>query len=791
MFMEFDFRNIEKKWRARWEKDEVFRADDEAKEKKYILDMFPYPSGDGLHVGHPRGYIASDILARYFRHKGYSVLHPIGWDAFGLPAENFAIKTGTHPHVKTQQNIETFRKQLKLLGFSYDWSREVNTSDPAYYQWTQWLFLQLYKKGLAYKKEAPVNWCDSCKTVLANEQVINGECERCGGPVEQRKLKQWFFKITDYVQELLDDIDHLNWSDALKTTQKNWIGKSEGALIEFKIQGTSHNVQIFTTRPDTIFGATFLVLAPEHSILNDLRSKIENQDEVKKYIEQAQRKTELERKESQKEKTGVRLKGVVAINPANQEEIPVFIADYVLTGYGTGAIMAVPAHDQRDFEFAKKFDLNITSVIEGGGDVSQAYEGSGNLIHSGEFTGMSSQEAWDKIIDFVKGEPKTIFKLRDWLISRQRYWGAPIPIIYCEKCGEVPVPEKDLPVRLPEDVDFKPTGESPLTYSKEFHNVTCPTCGGPAKRESDTMDTFVCSSWYYLRYTDPHNSDEIFDKKKAEVWMPVDIYVGGMEHAVGHLLYSRFITKALRDQGLLDIREPFTRIINQGLILAEDGRKMSKRWGNVINPDSVVEAVGADTLRMYEMFMGPLGDAMPWNHNGMMGTFRFLNRVWAAQEYVSEEKNEALINTIHRTIKKVSEDIEETRYNTAISSLMITLREFEKEKKIPKKIFEQFIILLSPFAPFIAEELWEHMGHDSSISKASWPEYEERYLVQKKLSLPVQVNGKTKGSLEIDAGSDEQMILGEIKKDKKLSKYVTEEPKKVIFVPDRIINLIF
>lgn len=799
--MVFDYKKIEKKWRERWETEGVFLAKEHPDQKKYVLDMFPYPSGQGLHVGHPRGYIASDVTARYFRHRGQSVLHPIGWDAFGLPAENFAIKTGTHPREKTQQNIENFRRQLKLLGFSYDWGREINTSDPDYYKWTQWIFLQLHKKGLAYKKKAPVNWCDSCKTVLANEQVVNGQCERCAGPVEQRELEQWFFKTTAYAQELLEKIDDLDWSDALKTTQKNWIGKSEGALINFELQATSYKLQIFTTRPDTIFGATFLVLAPEHEFLANGKLQIANSKEVEEYIKGAKKKTELERKEGEKEKTGIKLEGVEAINPATKNPIPVFVADYVLPGYGTGAIMAVPGHDERDHAFAKKYDLPIILVIEpemsgGKGEKEKgkttegAYEGEGTLINSGKFNGMNTKEARDKITEFVGGEKQTQYKLRDWLISRQRYWGAPIPIIYCEKCGEVPVPEKDLPVILPDDVDFKPTGESPLTYSKEFHDVKCPSCGASAKRESDTMDTFVCSSWYYLRYTDPHNKEGIFDTKKMSQWMPVDLYVGGMEHAVGHLLYSRFITKALRDQGLLDFDEPFLKVLNQGLILAQDGRKMSKRWDNVINPDDVVEAVGADALRMYEMFMGPIGDTMPWNKNGIMGVFRFLNRVWDMREKIKDGENPACEGIIHRAIKKISGDIESARYNTAVSTLMIALREMEKENIVPKEVFKRFVVLLSPFAPFIAEELWEFLGGTTSIATAPWPTYDEKYLIQEEATVAIQINGKTKGSVRVVSGSNQEAVIDAIKNNEKLSRHVAKEPQKVIFVQDKIINLI-
>jgi leucyl-tRNA synthetase len=798
----YDHQKLEKKWQAEWERSGQNLAGELKGEKKYILDMFPYPSADGLHVGHPESYTATDIMARYYRFKGCNVLHPIGFDAFGLPAENYAIKKGVHPKIKTQENMETFRRQIKSLGFSYDWSREIITSSPDYYRWTQWLFLQLYKKGLAYKKQAPVNWCDSCKTVLANEQVVDDKCERCENEVIQKDLEQWFFKVTDYAEELLEKIADLDWSEALKATQKNWIGKSEGAEIKFNVQHLTFNIQVFTTRPDTLFGATYLVLAPEHGIIKDLRPEIENWDEVEKYVNQARLKNKLERTDLVKEKTGVELKGIRAVNPATKKEIPIWLADYVLTDYGTGAIMAVPAHDQRDFEFAKKYNLPMVEVIEGG-EKGKCYVGEGKLINSDKFNGLSSEEAKDKIIKFVGGKKQVQYKIRDWLVSRQRYWGAPIPIIYCDKCGTVPVPEKDLPVVLPDDVDFKPTGESPLKSSKSFNNVKCPNCGGAARREADTMDTFVCSAWYFLRYADAHNQKEAFSKKAVKYWLPVDLYIGGMEHAVGHLIYSRFIVKALRDLGHLKFDEPFLKMRNQGIILAEDGRKMSKRWGNVINPDEVVEAYGADTMRMYEMFMGPLEDMKPWSQQGIIGIRRFLEKVYkyinskseikrTKQIQNSEFKNQEIEKLLHKTVKKVTEDIEALKFNTAISSMMEYMNFVTRHSSlVTQEQSEKFLIILSPFAPHLAEELWESLGHKESIFTAKWPDYDKKLIMDEEIIVAVQINGKLRGEVKVARGSSQKEIEKSARSLANVKSHLQgKEIKKVIYLQDKLINLV-
>jgi len=1076
----YNHQEIEKKWQKRWEEQDLNEADDKSKKpKKYILDMFPYPSGEGLHVGHVESYTATDIVSRYLRLKGYNVLHPQGLDAFGLPAENYAIKTGIHPAKTTKEAIANFKRQMEILGLSYDWSREINTSDPKFYKWTQWIFLQLYKKGLAYKKKAPVNWCKSCKTVLANEQVINGKCERCEGQVIQKDLEQWFFKVTEYAEELLNEIDKMDWSEALKHAQKNWIGRSEGALIDFKVpffpvvnlgfktqvnkrdriktqvnqtdritwfisfptkkgerffiepeeclevinslynSCLKHNfnaheivimtdhihliidtdkritvdkilkylkgysakkfiekfdfsyenskghhlwtpkgnyqiidnkkqyeeileyvqknpkkenlneserlftknldklyltVEVFTTRPDTLFGATYLVLAPEHETINYLRPTIENWNEVEEYIKKSNTKNKLERTDLAKEKTGVELKGVKAINPGSKEEIPIWIADYVMMDYGTGAIMAVPAHDVRDFEFAKKYKLPIIPVIQpidtyksyfmegsynngleaelkqfnfefsynkkegffveinnkqleqytnlvkkflkkdfwceiigskyifiyGGGEYVEVndkesetraldlckkyydkmnvhyglydmlwnceyyhdlvcYIGEGRLINSGKFTGLTSEDARDKITKFVGGKKQVQYKIRDWLVSRQRYWGAPIPMIYCDKCGLVPVPEKDLPVILPDDVDFRPTGESPLARSKEFHQVKCPKCGSRARRESDTMDSFVCSSWYFLRYADPHNDKEFADSKKLKYWLPVDLYIGGMEHAVGHLIYARFMTKVLRDLGYLKFNEPFLKIRNQGIILASDSRKMSKRWGNVINPDDVVKQYGADTLRMYEMFMGPLEDMKPWDSRGIVGVKRFLEKVYKfislqvtsykdnSRPKIEDQMIEKLLN---KTIKKVTEDIENLRFNTAISALMIYINHVSGSQASNNQI-EKFLIILSPFAPHLSEELWQKLDHSESIFKGQWPDYDPKLIINKLNKIVVQVNGKLRDMIEVERGIDEEELGLRIRDLPKVKKYIEgKEIKKFIYIKDKLVNIV-
>jgi len=938
----FNHQAIEQKWQRVWADSAINQTGPAKGKKKYILDMFPYPSADGLHVGHPESYTATDIMARYFRFKGFNVLHPMGFDSFGLPAENYAIKQGVHPQIKIQENIVNFRRQIKSLGFSYDWSREVDTSSPEYYKWTQWLFLKLYEQGLAYKRLAPVNWCPSCQTVLANEQVENGKCERCETDVMQKNLEQWFFKVTAYAEELLNKIDDLDYAEALKATQRNWIGKSEGAEIEFVIKNEELRIKVFTTRPDTIFGATYLVLAPEHELVKSLKLKAENLNEIDSYIKAAQKKNKLERTDLAKEKTGVELQGIKAINPANQAEITVWIADYVLTDYGTGAIMAVPAHDERDWEFAKKFNLPIKEVvvkvmgnrklvaecrdgvaavlvkngkvailynkktdeyriISGGYEadeddfttlkreiveesgyidfeikdylgqieanffakgknverhkfhkgylvnllsdrtVSTSFEededfnvlwvnmeeaieklstagsgedefvkrvfdfkqrcfaGEGTILNSGKFDGLSSAQAKDKIIKFVGGQKQVQYKIRDWLVSRQRYWGAPIPIIYCVKCGQVPVPEKDLPVLLPQDVDFKPTGESPLARSQSFHQVSCPKCGSPARRESDTMDTFVCSSWYFLRYADAGNQQAAFSPKAVKYWLPVDLYIGGMEHAVGHLIYSRFIVKALRDMGIIKIDEPFLKIRNQGIILAEDGRKMSKRWGNVINPDEVVEEYGADTMRMYEMFMGPLEDMKPWNQKGIIGLRRFLEKIY---KYVTSDKeitnaqsqitNADMERSLHKTIKKVTEDIENLRFNTAISAMMIFMNDVAgHEPAVSQDILEKFLIILSPFAPHLAEELWQSLGHPESIFKQRWPAYDDKLVIDEEVTIAIQINGKLRETIKVKRWLSEKELRPKVESLPNVKKFIGGRPiKKFIYIENKLVNIV-
>jgi len=749
----YDHQKIEQKWQKFWdENQQLFAADEKSDaEKKYILDMFPYPSADGLHAGHVESYTATDIVSRYLRMKGKNVLHPQGWDAFGLPAENFAIKTKTHPSITTQKSIATFKRQMKMLGLSYDWSREIDSSNQEYYKWTQWFFLLFYKNGLAYRGIAKVNWCPSCQTVLANEQAEGGVCERCGTQVVQKDLEQWFFKITDFIEDrpsfakatdgrrktsgLISGLDKIDWPEHTKAAQKNWIGKSEGAEFQMGISGIDKKLGVFTTRLDTVFGMTFALIAPEHQLVQELKDKIANWPEVEKYIVETKKKSELQRITEVKEKTGVELEGVKILNPFTKKEMPLFASDFILAHYGTGAVMAVPGHDQRDYEFAKKFNLPIVEVIKskiGKSSIEkEAFLDDGILINSEDNDGLTSEEARKELtiwLDKNKIGKKTInYKLRDWLISRQRYWGAPIPIIYCDSCGAVPVPEKDLPVLLPDDVDFMPTGESPLARSKKFQDVKCPKCGAKAKRESDTMDTFVCSSWYYFRYADPHNEKEFVAKEKIKKWLPVDLYVGGAEHTVLHLLYSRFFTKVLHNLKLIDFDEPFLKMRHQGIVLAQDGQKMSKSLGNVINPDDVVAQFGADALRMFEMFMGPLEDSKKWDTKGIIGIYRFLERTWnfiskiKNQKSKTQIKNQKLENRIHKTIKKVTEDIEMLKFNTAISSMMILINEFAKEEEIAQEDFETFLKLLSPFAPHIAEEIWQQLGYNKSVFTEKWP----------------------------------------------------------------------
>lgn len=795
--MAYDHRKIEQYWQKKWDVDELYKTDENtSKETYYCLDMFPYPSGAGLHVGHPEGYTATDIVSRYKRMKGFEVLHPMGWDSFGLPAENYAIKTGEHPKKSTYTNIETFKRQIKSIGLSYDWSREFATSDPEYYKWTQWFFLLMYKNDLAYKKKAKVNWCESCKTVLANEQVVSGLCERCKNEVIQKDLEQWFFRTTKYAESLLADLDSLDWPEKLKAMQRNWIGKSEGAEIDFAVKDSEAKIRVFTTRPDTLFGATYMVLAPEHGLIEELKDQIQNSDEVESYIEETLKKTEIDRKDETKEKTGIKLEGVTAVNPANKEEIPVFIADYVLKEYGTGAIVAVPAHDQRDYLFAKKFNLQIRQVVAGGSIEEESFLGKGALMNSDTFDGMSSVEAIANVTEFVGGELTTTYKLRDWLISRQRYWGTPIPIINCAACGDVAVPESDLPVVLPTDIDFDPTGESPLAKSKSFQeSVECPKCGGSenVRREVDTMDTFVCSSWYYFRYLDSSNEHEFCSKEKMNKWMPVDLYIGGAEHAVGHLMYARFFTKVLHGLDYISFNEPFKKLENQGMILAGDGKKMSKSLGNVVNPDEVVNEYGADTLRMYEMFMGPLADAKPWDTKGIKGIRRFLDKVSKLSELAmsSENESEDALKRAHKTIKKVTEDIESLHFNTAISSMMMYVNEAQKNTDISLNSFNNFLKVLAPFAPHLTEELWKKLGHDTSIHLEEWPEYDESKTKEDSKEIAIQVNGKVRSKITLSVTATEEEVMKLVMADVNIIKHTEDkEIRKTIYVPGKIVSIV-
>ncbi|HOL90189.1 MAG TPA: leucine--tRNA ligase [Candidatus Pacearchaeota archaeon] len=793
---------IEKKWQNYWEKNQIFKAKDFSKKKKfYCLDMFPYPSGEGLHVGHPHGYVATDIISHYKRLSGYNVLHPMGWDAFGLPAENYAIKNGVHPSISTKKNIKRFKEQIKSIGLSYDWSREINTTDPSYYKWTQWIFLLLFKRGLAYEAILPINFCPSCKTGLANEEVIDDKCERCGTKVVKKNLRQWVLKITAYADRLLKDLDGLDWPEKIITMQKNWIGKSEGWQIKFKVLNSNLDIEVFTTRLDTIFGCTYLVLSPEHPLINNLKDKILNYNLVKKYIEEAINKTERERISEVKEKRGIKLEGIKAINPANNKEIDIFIADYVLSYYGTGAVMAVPYHDQRDFDFAKKFDLEFIKVIkpEKESDIKEAYEGEGVLINSGIFNGMKSFVAREKIGEWLLKKnlaKKTVnYKLRDWIFSRQRYWGEPIPIVHCNKCGIVPLSEKDLPLKLPKIKKYQPsgTGESPLATIEKWVNTKCPKCKGPAKRETNTMPQWAGSCWYFLRYVDPKNNKKIFDYRKGKYFLPVDLYVGGVEHAVLHLLYSRFWIKVLYDEGIVDFKEPFLKLRNQGLILASDGRKMSKSLGNVVNPDEVIKKYGADSFRVYHMFMGPFDQPVTWQTKGIKGVRRFLERVYNASDKVKKvkTKNKELEKLLHLTIKKVEEDIENFRFNTAISSLMVLLNKMEKEKEIDIKHFSAFLILLSPFAPHLSEELWQKLGNKKSIFFYKWPKYNSLYIKEEKTTFIIQVNGKVRDKIEVEYNISEEEAKKIALSQDKIKKWIdNKDIKKIIFVPNKLINFV-
>ncbi len=950
----YDHKSIEKKWQSRWKESGIFKtADNENGKKYYILDMFPYPSGVGLHVGHPKGYIATDIISRHKRMQGYEVLHPMGWDAFGLPAENYALKNKVHPSVAVKENIATFKQQLSLIGFDHDWSREIDTTDPEYYKWTQWVFVQMFKKGLAFESNEPINWCPSCKTGLANEDLEQGKCERCGSDVEQRPIRQWVLRITDYADRLLEGLDNLDWEDSIKEMQRNWIGRKDGAEIDFKISNSRFSIPVFTTRPDTIFGATYMVLAPEHPLISNLKSQISNWEEVEIYIKNSRKKTELERTDLAKEKTGVELKGIKAINPASGEDIPVWIADYVLAGYGTGAIMAVPAHDERDWGFAQKYKLPVKQVVAplfsatgdhpdairhdkktvtrnnvyvmvkhwdkdaylcldcthadhwrsfvvGGvnenesiieaakrelveetgyrniatireipnseihssyyaghkgvnrygkcrvvymeladGEQSEmfdeekekhdlvwvdekdvasfqsfgnllhawkvfrgevtAYTGDGVVINSDFLNNLSVDEAKTKVIDWLEkegsGKRAVTYRLKDWVFSRQRYWGEPIPIVHCEKCGAVPVPEDQLPVMLPEVERYEPTdtGESPLANIDEWVNTTCPLCGGPGKRETNTMPQWAGSCWYYLRYIDPHNSNAFVDKDKEKKWSPVDLYVGGAEHATRHLIYSRFWHKFLYDIGAVHYDEPFTRLQHVGLILAEDGRKMSKRWGNVINPDDIVEKFGADTLRLYEMFAGPFEQSVTWNSNGIIGVRKFIERVLKLQEKVKRDFSDSddTLRLLHKTIKKVTQDIEKIRFNTAISQMMILSNHLAKEESISKETFESFVAILAPFAPHVTEEMWQKLGNDGFLALGPWPDFDESLAMDDEVEWVFQINGKVRDKVMLPGDvSEEEAKNKALESDKVRKTLGDKKPKKIIFVRGKLVNIV-
>ncbi len=799
--MAYNFKQIEKKWQKVWARNnyKVWHAEDRARKRKmYVLDMFPYPSGEGLHVGHVEGYTASDIMARYYRMSGFNVLHPLGWDAFGLPAENYAIKKKIHPSAAVGQNIKRFKSQLTSLGFGYDWQREVNTTDPGYYKWTQWIFVQLFKQGLAYEAEAPVNWCLSCKTVLANEEVAEGQCERCGSAVERKNLKQWVLKITAYADRLLKDLNQLDWPDKVKEMQKNWIGRSEGAEIDFPVASSNLKIKVFTTRPDTIPGATYLVLAPEHILISQLGARLKNIEKVKIYLEEAKNKSERERIAEVKQKTGIELKGLKAVNPLTGKEIPVWVSDYVLSGYGTSAIMAVPAHDDRDFSFAQTFKLPIIQVISSTGqaeELTAAYLGDGTMVNSGEFNGLSNQMAKEIIVEKLKGRHTVNYKLRDWVFSRQRYWGEPIPIIKCQKCGNVEVPEKDLPVTLPKVKKYAPTGqaESPLAAIENWVKVKCPKCGGPAKRETNTMPQWAGSSWYYLAYL--LGNKKITDAKKAfDYWAPVDLYIGGVEHAVLHLLYARFWHKFLYDIGVVSSIEPFKKLVNQGLILGPDGQKMSKSLGNVVNPDEIIEKFGADSLRLYEMFMGPLEDFKAWQPDGIVGLHRFLNKVWNLCGQKQEQGNQSdgqIERLLHKTIKKVTEDIGDFKFNTAISSLMILVGEMEKVSQLSVASRQLLVKILFPFAPHLSQELWSRLGNKTLLDFEDWPKYDQRLVVEDEFELIIQINGRLRDKVVVARNIIQKEAEKIILEREKVKEFLgRKKPKKIIFVPGRLINIV-
>ena len=825
---EYDHKKIEKKWQKKWEASKIYKTDDKTlavgQKKFYVLDMFPYPSGEGLHVGHPKGYIATDIVSRMKRMSGYKVLHPMGWDAFGLPAETFAIKNKTNPMIGVKATVARYKKQLSILGFDYDWDREINTTDPKYYKWTQWTFLKMLERGLAFQSHEPINWCPTCLTGLANEDLDNGNCERCGSVVEKKPLRQWVIKITDYADRMLNDLEKLDWPQSIKEAQKNWIGRSEGSKISFDItygskidvEKSDKKIVVFTTRPDTLYGVTYVVFAPENPLVLELRDRITNWNDVSKYVEETKAKTEIDRTSEGKEKSGVKLGGVFAVHPITKNEVPVFIADYVLAGYGTGAVMAVAAHDTRDYMFAKKYDLDVVEVVsrpvsvgvDGSIDSvvpddkfeSLPYLGNGVMVNSSKFDGKINTDIYEEITKQAGGTREVIYKLKDWVFSRQRYWGEPIPVIHCEKCGVVPVPYKDLPVTLPKVKSYEPTGngESPLANIDSWVNVKCPVCKGPGKRETNTMPQWAGSSWYYLRYMDNKNDNALVDPKKEEFWSPVDFYVGGAEHAARHLIYARFWHKFLFDIDVVKYDEPFKKLQNVGLIIAEDGRKMSKRYGNVVNPDSIVETYGADSLRLYEMFMGPFDQEISWKTDNIIGVRRFIEKVWRLQDKAIESKlsmdslDSATEILFNQTIKKVTDDIDALGFNTAVSQMMILANQFEKVKDIPKIVYLTLVKLMAPFAPHITEEIWLAFGQKGSIHTSSWPEYNSNKLVSSTVTVMVQVNGKVRGEFEAENGISKE----DMEKMAFAVKYVQENhagvvPSRVIVVPNKIVNLVY
>ena len=799
----YNHKVVEKKWQKVWDDEKAFTAtNDYSKPKYYALVEFPYPSGQGLHVGHPRPYTALDIVARKRRMQGYNVLYPMGWDAFGLPTENYAIKNKIHPKIVTENNVKHFKEQLHSLGYSFDWDREINTTDPNYYKWTQWIFLKLFKAGLAYKKEMPINWCTSCKVGLANEEVVNGVCERCGAPVVRKVKSEWMLKITEYADKLIEGLNDVDYIERVKVSQKNWIGRSTGAEVDFQIKDTEDKLRIYTTRCDTLFGVTYMVVSPEHPYLDKYKDQIKNWDEILAYREQASRKSDFERAELAKDKTGVAIDGLTAINPVNGKEVPIWVSDYVLMSYGTGAIMAVPAHDERDWEFAKKFNLPIIQVVAKNGeevDVNEAAftdVATGVLINSDFLNGLEVKDAKEKMISFLEekgiGEAKTNYKLRDWVFSRQRYWGEPIPIVHCDKCGFVPIDESELPLLLPEVDSYMPTdnGESPLAAMTDWVNTTCPCCGGPAKRETDTMPQWAGSSWYFLRYTDPKNDEALASPEALKYWLPVDWYNGGMEHTTLHLLYSRFWHKFLYDQGVVPTPEPYQKRTSHGMILGENGEKMSKSRGNVVNPDDIVNEYGADTLRTYEMFIGAFDLAASWSEDGVKGCRRFLDRVWKLQDLMTEEEgySKDLETKMHQTIKKVSSDFENLKYNTAIAAMMAILNDFYKKGSITKAELKTLIILLNPVAPHITEEMWQAIGCEGRVYQQTWPEYDEAKTVESSVEIAVQINGKVKGTLGIQKDDPKDEVIAKAKE--AIADKLTGNIVKEIYVPGRLVNIV-